>query len=73
MLPSRVPTIDPALSVNEVLRRWPGAVTALNAYGVDTCCGGANSLSEAAAQAGVSADDLIGAIADAVAVDRGER
>jgi regulator of cell morphogenesis and NO signaling len=73
MLPSRIPTVDPALSVNDVLRRWPAAVTALNAYGIDTCCGGADSLSEAAAQVGVSVDDLIGAIADAVAVDRGEQ
>jgi regulator of cell morphogenesis and NO signaling len=73
MLPSRVPTIDPGLSVNEVLRRWPGAVTALNAYGVDTCCGGAASLSEAAGQAGVSVDDLIGGITDALTVDRGDQ
>jgi regulator of cell morphogenesis and NO signaling len=72
MFPSRVPTIDPALSVNDVLHRWPAAVTALNAFGIDTCCGGADSLTEAAAQAGVSVDDLIGAIADAAAVDRGE-
>jgi regulator of cell morphogenesis and NO signaling len=54
--------IDPALSVNEVLRRWPAAVAALNAFGVDTCCGGALSLSAAAEEAGVSAAELIAAI-----------
>lgn len=72
MLPSRLPTLDPATSVNDVLQRWPSAVTALNAFGVDTCCGGGDSLTEAAAQAGVTVDDLLGAIAEAVAADRGE-
>jgi regulator of cell morphogenesis and NO signaling len=73
MLPSRLPTVDPGTSVNDVLRRWPAAVTALNAFGVDTCCGGGDSLTEAAAQAGVSVDDLIGAITEAIGTEQGEQ
>jgi iron-sulfur cluster repair protein YtfE (RIC family) len=55
--------LDPSLSVNEVLARWPAAVAPLNALGVDCCCGGGASLREAAASAGVSLDDLLDALA----------
>ena len=65
--------IDPALSVNDILRRWPAAVSALNAAGVDTCCGGADSLSVAAAQAEIPVADLIDAITSAITAERGER
>ncbi len=40
------------LSVNEIVRRWPAAVAALNERGIDTCCGGALSLRDAAGAAG---------------------
>ena len=51
--------IDARLSVNDVLRRQPGAVRVLNAFGIDTCCGGAASLDEAAREAGVAVEDLV--------------
>lgn len=57
---SSIPT--PELSVNEVLRRWPEAVGPLNELGVDTCCGGADSLEEAAAEIGVPVATLVAAI-----------
>jgi regulator of cell morphogenesis and NO signaling len=34
------PRIDPSLTVNEILLRYPAAVTVINAYGIDSCCGG---------------------------------
>lgn len=57
-----VPLIAPELSVNEVLRYWPHAVRVLDALGIDTCCGGAKSLSVAAAGIGLPVADLIEAI-----------
>ena len=57
------PALDPSLTVNEVLARWPAAVTPLNALGVDCCCGGGASLREAAADAGVPLEDLLDALA----------
>ena len=54
--------IDARLSVNEVLRRRPRAVRVLNAFGIDTCCGGAASLDEAAREVGVPVDDLVLAV-----------
>jgi regulator of cell morphogenesis and NO signaling len=61
------PAIDPALSVNETLRRWPASVRALAAHGIDTCCGGASSLRAAAADAGVPLAELLAAIARSTA------
>ena len=63
--------IDPALSVNAVLARWPAAIGPLNAAGIDTCCGGGDSLAVAAAQAGIPIADLIDSITDALARERG--
>jgi regulator of cell morphogenesis and NO signaling len=62
-----VPPIDPTLPVNEILRRYPAAVRALNAFGIDTCCGGAMPLEDAARKVGVGPQDLADAIAALVA------
>ena len=59
--PSAAP-LDPALTVNEVLARWPAAIAPLNALGVDACCGGGASLRAAATDAGVPLDDLLDAL-----------
>jgi regulator of cell morphogenesis and NO signaling len=42
------PAIDPTWSVNEILRRYPAAVTVLNAYGIDSCCGGPRAIADVA-------------------------
>ena len=61
----------PTLSVNETLRRWPPTVGPLEAFGIDTCCGGAASLEMAAREAGVPLAELLAAVAAAArAVER---
>ena len=67
-LPTNAP-LDPTLSVNEVLRRWPAAVASLNALGIDSCCGGASSLREAADEAGIPLAELLGAIERTIAAE----
>ena len=63
MFPDKtLPPIDPSLSVNEVLRRWPSAVSVLNAFGIDTCCGGTLPLATAALHAGIPVGEVIAAI-----------
>ena len=57
----------PTLSVNETIRRHPEALLVLNHFGVDTCCGGAESLEEAARASGVPLETLIGALRKVVA------
>jgi regulator of cell morphogenesis and NO signaling len=59
------PALDPATTVNHVLARWPGAARVLDAFGIDTCCGGGASLREAAADAGVPLDRLLADVAGA--------
>ena len=41
-------TIDPTLSINEIVHRYPVALGVLNEHGIDTCCGGAKPLEEVA-------------------------
>jgi hypothetical protein len=36
---ARAPRIDPAWTVNEVVRRHPATVAVFNAFGLDACCG----------------------------------
>ena len=61
-----VRALDASLSVNETLRRWPATIAVLNALGVDTCCGGAASLDEAAADVGVPTAELLDRLARAI-------
>lgn len=61
--------IDEGWTVNEVTARYPGAIAALEALGLDTCCGGWEALAEAAASAGVDMGAVIAAIRDATARD----
>lgn len=44
--------IDPAWTVHEIVHARPETAAVLRSYGVDTCCGGTRSLSEAATAAG---------------------
>lgn len=52
-----------AMTVNEALARWPHAGRALNAFGIDTCCGGGATLEQAARDAGMAPQALLDAIA----------
>lgn len=61
------PRIDPTCSVNEVLRRHPATAAVFNSFGVDACCGGASSLTDAALRDGADPDALYAALEAAVA------
>lgn len=65
-------TIRPDLTVNELLRRRPDVLSILAAAGVDTCCGGGDQLSLAAAKAGLTFDQLLNRLDDEDPVRRGE-
>ncbi len=55
--------IDPDWSVNELLARIPTAARVLNSFGIDTCCGGGDSLAKAAREGQLDLDVLLTAIA----------
>ena len=46
------------LTVNDVIRRFPAAIAVFAAFSIDTCCGGALPVAEAASRRGVDAADL---------------
>jgi regulator of cell morphogenesis and NO signaling len=54
--------VDPALTVNDVLARWPAMLPLLNAFGIDTCCGGSDTLPDAARRADVPLPVLLAAV-----------
>jgi iron-sulfur cluster repair protein YtfE (RIC family) len=53
---------DPKLTVNELLRRHPAVLPVLNGFGVDSCCGGSESLAQAAHSAQIPLDALLAAL-----------
>jgi iron-sulfur cluster repair protein YtfE (RIC family) len=61
------PNLDCSLSVNTVLARFPSTLSVFNRFGLDTCCGGALSVADAARAADVDTEALCGALADAIA------
>ena len=52
-------TIQPDLTVNKLLLARPDFLPILSAAGIDTCCGGAETLERAAACAGLDWDELL--------------
>ena len=50
--------LDAALTINEITQRHPVALAVLRDHGIDTCCGGALPLAEAARRHGLDADAL---------------
>ncbi|HLS46939.1 MAG TPA: DUF542 domain-containing protein [Gemmatimonadales bacterium] len=52
-------TINLAWTVNDLLRELPESGATLNRLGIDTCCGGSMTLTEAAESAGTTPAALI--------------
>jgi iron-sulfur cluster repair protein YtfE (RIC family) len=60
--------VDPSWTVNDVIAKCPETMPVLNAFGVDTCCGGDETLAAAALEAGLDTDRLVTALRDVIAV-----
>lgn len=60
------PNLDCSLSVNAILARYPSTLPVFNQFGLDTCCGGALRVADAARAADVDAEVLCGALGDAI-------
>lgn len=48
--------------INEVLRRYPATVAAFNAFRVDACCGGGQSIKVTASADGIDVPALLMAL-----------
>ena len=55
-------TVDPSLSIGELVRRYPAALGVFNARGLDTCCGGGLPVAVAAARNGLDLAELLAAL-----------
>ena len=56
-------------TVNETIRRFPETVAIFKAFGIDSCCGGAKTVTEAAALHGIDTAMLLEILEEAA---RGE-
>lgn len=54
--------IDPAWTVHELVNFHPETAAVLRSYGIDTCCGGTRTLTEAAKIAGLDPAALVQAL-----------
>ncbi|HEV3050511.1 MAG TPA: DUF542 domain-containing protein [Longimicrobium sp.] len=61
-------SIDADLTVNETIRRFPATLPVFKAFGIDTCCGGAAHLTEAAERKGADPVALLEAVRAAAEV-----
>lgn len=52
-------TIKPSMTINDVVNKYPETMKVFNDYGFDTCCGGAEFISTAAASLGINVPKLI--------------
>jgi iron-sulfur cluster repair protein YtfE (RIC family) len=62
--------LDGSMTVNEVIARWPQSIATLNALGIDSCCGGAETLREVASALGMAESTLITALVPALGAVR---
>lgn len=61
------PSLDPALTINEIILAHPQTVAVFNRFGIDACCGGGVGLDEAATRDGADAQALRQALNEALA------
>lgn len=61
--PPQAGPLDGAMTVNQIVARYPDTVAVFNRFGIDTCCGGGVPPTDAAQRDGVDAAALNAALA----------
>lgn len=54
--------LDPTLTINEIVARYPATIPVFNRFGMDTCCGGGVSVEAAARRDGTNLDVVLAAL-----------
>ncbi len=58
--------LDPTMTINEIVARYPATIAVFNRFGMDTCCGGGVSVGQAAYRDGIDVDLVLTALREAV-------
>jgi regulator of cell morphogenesis and NO signaling len=58
--------VNESWTVNDVIQAYPQSIAIFNHAGIDTCCGGGETLDVAAAEASLGVDTLLAALRGAV-------
>jgi len=58
-------SITPDMSLNDVIRKYPTTIGVFNRFNIDSCCGGARTLRNMAAQDKVDLDAFMKALKEA--------
>ena len=58
--------LDPTLTINEIVARYPATIPVFNRFGMDTCCGGGVSVQQAAYRDGIDVATVLTALREAV-------
>ena len=66
---TRHQSVDPTATVNEIIVKYPAAVSVFNEFGIDACCGGDAALDEAAPRDGANLEQLIAALDTIIALN----
>ena len=57
--------IDGKMTINDVIKDYPSTLAVFNTFGIDSCCGGARTLEQAAREGGIDLDALLKALNEA--------
>jgi regulator of cell morphogenesis and NO signaling len=58
--------LDPTLTINEIVARFPETIPVFNRFGLDTCCGGGVRVDDAARRDGLDSDAVVEALREAI-------
>jgi regulator of cell morphogenesis and NO signaling len=58
-------SITPDMSLNDVIRKYPNTIGVFNRFNIDSCCGGARSLRDMAAEDKVDLEVFMQALKEA--------
>jgi regulator of cell morphogenesis and NO signaling len=58
--------LDPNLTINEIVARFPETIPVFNRFGLDTCCGGGVRVDEAARRDELDVTAVVSALRQAI-------
>ncbi len=64
--------ISKHMTVNDAIKNYPSTIAVFSRFNIDSCCGGASSIEEAAKRDGADADELMQVLEETVAKNAGE-